>query len=65
MRQVTPRFSSLRSSGWVSRLSGKLGRKPDPIGADPNRPVLSLNAGRAAVAALLDAPDHPIWERFR
>lgn len=46
-------------------LWGKVGRKPDPIGADPNRPVLSLNSGRAAVAALLDAPDHPLWERFR
>lgn len=46
-------------------LWGKLGRKPDPIGPNPNRPVLSLNSGRAAVATLLDSPTHPIWERFR
>jgi hypothetical protein len=45
-------------------LWGKLGRKPDPIGPNPNRPVLSLNSGRAAVAALLDAPDHDLWRRF-
>jgi hypothetical protein len=48
----------------LPRLWGFLGRKVDPIGTDPNHPVLSLASLRAAVAALLDAPTHPIFSRF-
>jgi hypothetical protein len=46
------------------KLWGRLGRKVDPIGADPDRPVLSLVRARDAVRDLLETPNHPIWARL-
>lgn len=54
-----PRDNPTRKDLW-----GKPGRKIDPIGSDPNHPVLSIVSTRFAVATLLDTPDHELWHRF-
>lgn len=54
-----PRDNPTRKDLW-----GKLGRKIDPIGTNPNHPVLSIVSTRFAVATLLGTPDHELWHRF-
>jgi hypothetical protein len=53
-----------RDNPHSSHLWGKLGRKVDPIGPNPDRPVLSLVKAREAVRTLLETPSAPIWSRL-
>lgn len=54
-----------RDNPKTPKLWGKLGRKLDPVGPDPDAPVLSLVAARARIRDLMDTPGAVIWERLQ